>query len=104
MRGDLPEVTQSGRTGDGSPGQPRSRAGDPAGTVASARTVPSPPPHPRLALHQLPSKPTGELPAGGLLLKSPLVTLLISTFNKVAFNSSGEAGEAGFQVLRKDTI
>lgn len=43
-------------------------------------------------------------PMDGVLLKSPLLMLLISIFNKVAFNSSGEAGEAGFQPLLKDTI
>lgn len=47
---------------------------------------------------------TESKPTDGLLLKSPLLMLLISIFNEVAFNSSGEAGEAGFQPLLKDTI
>lgn len=61
------------------------------------------PPRARLAVKRRANQQESK-PAARPLLQSPLVTLLISAFNKVAFNSSGEAGEAGFQALLKDTI
>ena len=105
-----PRATRLSERREGPPGQP------PLGQLVALRglrllpggpgcgvTPPPPPPRARLAVKRRANQQESK-PAARPLLQSPLVTLLISAFNKVAFNSSGEAGEAGFQALLKDTI